>query len=206
MSALTCPNCGDAVAPALTRIKMMTCPSCGTTLILEDASVRLAGREGVMHDVPMLIGLGDGVTCGRETVEILGHARFSYGRGFWDEFWGVTGTGEPRWVSVDEGDVVYQSPLPPADYPRHDGRFRAGQTLTTRDTSFDIVEIDSAECVALKGAFDEELQVGETYRFVNAQSDRGWLLSGEIWDGGEAWFVGDWYDPYEITVTKGPGA
>ncbi len=174
--------------------------------MLSDDVVRKAGQEGVMHDVPMLFGIGDSVTCGKETVEIMGHARFSYGRGFWDEFWGITGKGAPRWVSVDEGDIVLQAPLDPADYPSNKRRFYVGQHLTTKRTDFDVVEIDSAECVALLGSFDEEMFVGETYRFVNAQNSKGVLLSGEIWTEGEAWFIGDWYDPFEVKVTKGPGA
>ena len=204
MRPFNCPNCGDTVAPALARVKMMTCPSCGTTLLLEDEAVRLAGREGVMHAAPTLIGLGDSVTLGRSTVEIHGHARFSYGRGFWDEFWGVTGSGASRWVSVDEGDVVYQRPLEPEDWPRHNGHFRTDGHLIAVGDEFDILELDSAECVAVAGSFDEALMVGETYRFVNAQSPRGRLLSGEIWQGGESWFLGDWFDPFEITVRKAP--
>lgn len=205
MKAFNCPNCGDSIIPALAQVKMMTCPSCGTTLLLEDDAVRLAGREGVMHDVPMLIGLGDQVTLGRTVVEIHGHARFSYGRGFWEEFWGLNASGASRWVSVDEGDVVMQRPLDRSDWPQHDGHFRTDRHLSARGMKFDVIEVDSAECVAVSGSFDEALLVGETYRFVNAQSPRGQLLSGEIWDGGESWFLGEWYDPFEITVRKATG-
>ena len=44
--------------------------------------------------------------------------------------------------------------------------------------------------------------MGERYSFVNAQSPDGVLLSGELWEGGQAWFVGFWFDPFEIEVRK----
>ena len=172
-------------------------------MLIETDAVRLAGQAGTMAEVPLMFDIGDRVTCGKVTVEILGHARFSYGRGFWEEFWGLTDKGASKWVSVDEGDIVMQMPIPAEDFPEARDAFAPGQTLVCQGRYFDIVEIDSAECVAIRGRFDEPLTVGETYRFVNAQSDDGMLLSGEIWPGGAAWFLGYWFDPFEIRVRKG---
>ncbi len=182
---------------------MMSCTSCGTTVLLSDEAVKLAGEQGVMHDGPALFGIGDTIHIGKESVEILGHARYSYGRGYWDEYWGLTARGEPRWVSVDEGDIVLQAPIPPANTPTTDPPYRVGQVLTHSSQRYDITELDQAECMALRGTFDEELHVGETYRFVNAQAPDGGLLSGEFWGTEASWFVGEWVDPFEVRVSEG---
>ena len=203
MTRFSCPNCGDDITPAIARARLMTCPSCGSSVLIESEAVTLAGQAGVMAEVPMLFDIGDTVVCGKTAITLHGHARFSYGRGFWEEFWGETPKGESMWVSVDEGDIVVQKPVPARNHPRGRDGFRIGQVLTCQDQRFDVVELDEAECVAIRGSFDEALSVGETYRFVNAQSSGGLLLSGEFWEGGQLWFLGFWFDPFEVKVRAG---
>ena len=107
MVQIACPNCGDRI-DLRDGVRMLTCPSCGTTLLYEDAVVRQAGSAGVMHDAPLLFGIGDRVRCPAGIFDILGHARFDYGRGWWDEFWALDEDGHPAWLSIDEGDVAVQ--------------------------------------------------------------------------------------------------
>lgn len=202
MADLHCPNCGDAIVPAFKNVRLITCASCGTSLFLEDEAARLAGQAGVMHDVPMLFGLGDIVRLGNVMLTLHGQARFSYGRGTWDEFWGLSQDDQPFWLSLDEGDMVLQQGIDPSAAPKTATSLRPGAMLQFYGESYKVTEIDEAECLAVKGSFDEALQVGETYRFVNAQNSRSELLSGEIWQGGESWYLGRWFDPFEISVER----
>lgn len=200
MQTHRCPNCGTTVEPLLNTVRMTTCPSCGSTLFLEGERTRLVGEQGVMHDVPLLVGIGDRVRLGAEDVTLHGHARYSYGRGSWDEFWGLDSTGAPVWLSIDEGDVVLQRALAKPPTRRHAGPLGPGSVLDLAGEAFRVVEEETATCKALRGSFDEALTVGETYRFVSAQSRNGALLSGEFPDGGERWYLGRWYDPFTIAV------
>lgn len=86
--SVSCPNCGAAVDLQIKLVKITTCASCGTTLLLEDQGLRSAGAAGAMHDVPQLFDVGDTIRCDTTRITVHGHARFSYGRGFWEEFWG----------------------------------------------------------------------------------------------------------------------
>ncbi|WP_156916803.1 hypothetical protein [Leisingera aquimarina] len=95
MSTFHCPNCASPVTPAAAAVKLTACESCGTTLFIEDAQARLAGEAGIMHATPMLFGLGGTTRLGGRSLQILGHARFAYGRGFWDEFWALDTSGTP---------------------------------------------------------------------------------------------------------------
>ena len=202
MPAFDCPNCGDRSEPMHPGIRAMDCPSCGTSLFVDDDAFRLAGEAGVMYEAPMLFDLGDTVDADGERFEPVGHARFSYGPGWWDEFAALDGNGRPVWVSVDEGDVAVQVPLPPQHWPQVTGRLRLGRSLSTARGDFTVTEIDEAECIARRGAFFEPVMVGDRYQFVNAQSERGELLSGEIWSGGQAWFVGRWVDPFDVKTVR----
>jgi hypothetical protein len=155
-----------------------------------------------MHDIPLLFGLGDTVVTNGSRVTLLGHARFSYGRGFWDEFWGHDQSGDSCWLSVDEGDIVLQHPTSSLDSIQDYNALTIGKRLFFNDDTYTITELDIGECVALRGSFEELLQIGETYRFFNAQSERNNLLSGEFWDGGQSLFVGQWSDPFAIQIEK----
>ncbi|WP_236626222.1 DUF4178 domain-containing protein [Actibacterium mucosum] len=170
---------------------------------MQDDVARLAGEQGVMHDAPMLFGVGDLVINGGVTVAIHGHARFSYGRGFWDEFWGLDEAQNPVWISVDEGDVVLQRKVHEAPI---DARASMGTTFNMMDVEYTVTERETAECVAVRGSFDEELAVGETFTFLNCTGEYGGLASGEFWPQGEAWFVGRWLDPFEIEIVRANGA
>lgn len=200
MVQINCPNCGDTISPHA-GVRMLTCPSCGTTLMAQDDVVELAGEAGVMHDAPLLFGLGDQVTANGETFDILGHARFSYGRGWWDEFWALDGAGHPAWLSIDEGDVAIQRVIRDGG-PGQRKLPYLGEKISHDRTEYVVNEIDDAECIAIRGEFDEPLNVGETYQFVNAISDKGTLLSGEIWEGGAIWFLGAWVDPFDVQVKR----
>lgn len=204
MSDFNCPNCGDAVPAQISYVTMLTCPSCSTTLFLDGARLQAVGQSGEMHDGPQLFGIGDSVHMGGASVLIMGHARYSYGRGWWDEFWGTDEDQRSVWVSVDEGDVVLQYPMKHDFWPPVDANTRIGTAFQHRGENWRVIERDKAECVALRGSFGEQLAVGETYRFINAQSDSGALMSGEVWGDGAAWFLGFWHDPFEIKVDRAP--
>jgi predicted RNA-binding Zn-ribbon protein involved in translation (DUF1610 family) len=201
MAQISCPNCGDRITPH-PGVRMLTCPSCGTTLFHEDEAVRLAGEAGVMHDAPLLFGLGDRVRCAAGVFDVLGHARFSYGRGWWDEFWALDADGHPVWLSIDEGDVAVQRVIPEGRAPAIPKAPILGRTFSYDGMHFRVTEFDEATCLAIRGEFDEALKVGETYNFVNALSVEGVLLSGEFWPGGHSWFTGEWIDPFEVTVER----
>ncbi|MBT8153188.1 DUF4178 domain-containing protein [Epibacterium ulvae] len=200
MHDFQCPNCGSSVAPAFQTVKMVTCSSCGTSLFLSDQAAEQAGEQGAMHDVPMLFGLGSHLRMGRDTYNIVGHARFSYGRGTWDEFCALNSAGAPLWISVDEGDIILQEEVRRAKWPRYDGYLKLGKVISYDGGGYRVVEDGKGECIALRGSFDEPLYVGEIYRYVNLQGENGDLLSAEI-DGDQyAWFVGRWFDPFEVEV------
>ncbi len=204
MKTLNCPNCGAQTPIALKGIKVATCASCGTTLMINDVQVQSAGQQGEMHDAPLLFGIGDQVQLGRTSTLILGHARYSYGRGFWDEFCGVDGDGRTCWISLDEGDVVRQKRLTEKDTPKFMPPFKLGETLDFDAATFTVTEVEHAECIALRGQFDEVLQVGESHEFVNASAGDEALLSGEFWPGQAIWFYGRWYDAFDVKVQRQP--
>lgn len=197
---MNCPSCGADVSGGVGAVKMIACPYCGTTSLLKGGQVFDAGTTGEMHEAPALIHLHQPVRIGDTVWTPLGQARFSYGRGEWDEFWCETPEGKGAWVSIDEGDVAVQRPMPPGWAKRIRKPPVLGEILHLDGKSYRITETEDARCIALRGSFPEPLSRGETYRFLNAEGPNGQLLSAES-DGDDwVWFLGDWVDPFAVTA------
>ncbi|SIS50402.1 DUF4178 domain-containing protein [Paracoccus saliphilus] len=204
VTAYNCPNCGARINELAKIARMAACDSCDTALLIEDEVVRATGQKGVMHEATSLFDIGDTVKAGDSSVLLRGKARFSYGRGFWDEFWGLDAVGKPVWISLDEGDVAVQRELVDASLSRAVQNADIGDAITLGRREFVISEIETAECVALRGAFDHELKVGESYEFINALGKNGALLSYEYWIGGAQLYLGQWFSPFDIEVEAAP--
>ncbi|MBY6201377.1 DUF4178 domain-containing protein [Maritalea mobilis] len=201
--ALTCPNCGYGFPELRHSTRMFDCPACGTTLFRGQDALAPMGDHGVMHETPMLFGIGDAVWADGTQFEVVGHARFDYGRGFWDEMWALDGNGDGAWLSIDEGDVVLQRAFPPGSGPRQPDPLPVGHDFTYQGRKYTVTEADLAKCVAIRGEFPEVLEIGEQHLFINAAGRDGEVLSGEFWDGVHQWFEGVWLDPFTLTVRSG---
>jgi len=199
---LSCPNCGHPFDGSKKAIVMQTCPSCDTTLYVQSDRLLTAGHAGEMHDSPALWAIGDIVKLGRKAWEILGHARFSYGRGWWDEYWAEDPRGFGTWISVDEGDIIVQEPLDLAqdERPGFATQSPVGHAFAFDHEDFRLIETGQGTCVALRGSFGERLMVGDVFEYANAQGGQGTLLSCETDAGDTSYFAGYWHDPFDISV------
>ncbi len=76
---------------------------------LEDDGVRLAGTQSTLADLPSLIQLKTPFSYDNTSYLPVGHIRYSYDHGFWDEWWLLDNSGEGKWMSVDEGDFAFDN-------------------------------------------------------------------------------------------------
>ena len=161
-----------------------------------DKVFRSAGQQGFMQEVPGLFQLGKPARVEDHQIVPLGHARFSYGRGWWDEYWCET-ENTTVWISVDEGDVAIETPLPADDIP-HGFQARLGATVTIASTPYVVTEAENAECIAVRGELPEMLSIGETHLYFDLSGPTGQIVTLEQWEDQSAWFSGHWVDPWQI--------
>lgn len=178
---------------------MLTCPSCGTTMFLEDQAVRLAGQQGVLHELPSPVTLGQPFRALNYNLIPVGLARYDYGRGTWDEYWCIPTSGEGVWVSIDEGEIAIQRPIHPNAVTGYRTRPALGTTISCDGLSFEVEEADTARLIGWRGELPEAMEMGGAHDFVNCTRGSR-LLSGEFWSGGAAWFLGEWIDPYDLRL------
>ena len=198
-SEFHCENCGAALPRRFAHSRMIACLNCGSTSVLKDEAFRLAGSGGVMQDAPSLVTLGVEIRAGAHHVTPVGHARFDYGRGWWDEYWCLQGRGDSTgcWLSVDEGDYALEWPVAEDRWPRA-RNLSLGQGVTLGDRKFTVTEAENAKCIAVRGEFPEELAVGETHLYYDLSAPGAALATYEVWDGGRGWTSGFWIDPWDV--------
>ncbi|WP_224813726.1 DUF4178 domain-containing protein [Hasllibacter sp. MH4015] len=202
---VTCPNCGYGFENLRKSTRMFDCPSCDTTLFREADAIAQIGRNGEMHDYPMLLSLNDTVTSEGSKYTVVGHARYDYGRGTWDEMYAENAQGQGVWISIDEGDVVVQHPYDGNAGPRRSDPAAIGERISYQGRDYIVTEADTATCIAVRGQFPELVQVGDGHYFLNASGPSGQLLSGEFWEGGHKWYEGVWKDPFSLKVDRAHG-
>ena len=192
-----CPNCGASLDRRIRSSKVVGCASCGSTVFLHDLSFATPGELGEMHETPSLLSLKAPVKLAGHIVTPVGVVRYSYGPGWWDEFWCEADKGG-QWVSVDEGDIVIETPIAAPKTPAPARRLKIGDVVMHQAQNYRAVEAETATCVAYRGELPEAPEIGEAHRYVNFQGPDGRALSLEIWGANEAWFAGRWVDPWSI--------
>ena len=195
-----CGNCGAELPGRLAHARMITCEFCGTSSVLRDQTFETAGAGGEMLDAPSLIQLGQSVLVKSQDLLPVGHARFSYGRGWWDEFWCLDGLGEGCWLSVDEGDYALERNLDQKNWPKN-FRAKLGAKVEFLSENYVVTEAETASCMAVRGEFPEVLDVGEAHLYFDLSAPDGAMATYERWDGGEAWSVGQWIDPWDLSAS-----
>ncbi|MDA8584955.1 DUF4178 domain-containing protein [Rhodobacteraceae bacterium] len=195
-----CGSCGAELPGRFAQARMITCESCGTSSVLRDQAFETAGSGGEMLDAPSLIRLGQSIVVRSLDLMPVGHARFSYGRGWWDEFWCIDGYGEGHWLSADEGDYALERDLSRDHWPKS-FRPRLGAETEILGQSFTISEAETASSIAVRGEFPEELEVGEAHLYFDLSGENSAMATYEKWDGGEAWSIGQWVDPWDVTLS-----
>lgn len=195
-----CGNCGAELPGRLAHARMITCEFCGTSSVLRDQVFEVAGSGGEMLDAASLIFLGQTIMVKSLDLMPVGHARFSYGRGWWDEFWCIDGQGEGHWLSADEGDYALERALHRQHWPKG---FRAnlGAEAFLMNDSYRVTEAETATCLAVRGEFPEVLELGEAHLYFDLSAPDGAMATYEKWDGGEAWSIGHWVDPWELSLS-----
>ena len=184
---------------------MITCSHCGTTSVLRDEAFEIAGEGGVMQDAPSLITLGRHVViAGRARYLPVGHARFSYGQGA-----GGTNTGAStdRWRWVLAGSAPTKETTPSSRLldrnrlaPKGFKPSLGAVTQIMGRPPITVTEAETAHCVAVRGEFPEELEIGEAHLYfdLSGPGRPGWRLTRNG-TAAKAWSIGRWIDPWDVT-------
>ncbi|MCB9944655.1 MAG: DUF4178 domain-containing protein [Geminicoccaceae bacterium] len=168
--------------------------------MLEDDALRLAGRSGTMATVPSLIEMHRSFSWRGRSFTPMGHARIDYEHGFWDEWW-VVEHGDGVWISVDEGDLAFERPLPHDSIQLDDwSRMRLGNGIVVAGRTLVVSEIGTGIVRAVRGELPEVLMPGQRFDYAHLSGPLSQLVTIENENGDITGTDGLWVDPFEIEI------
>jgi hypothetical protein len=191
---IICPQCGDSLPIYFKWTKLVECLSCKSTIFLEDDSIKLIGKSSTLSPEPSLLELRTPISIDNKTYTPLGKIRYSYGRGFWEEWFLVGGKNREFWLSVDEGDFVLESRIKIVLPFRKIEQLSIGKKYG----KFVVTEIGEGECVGFEGELPKSISIGDTHRYAHLSEGGADLMSVESSSDGIEVFRGSWIDPFSI--------
>ncbi len=210
---INCPQCGNELPIRFRHAKLTVCTHCDSTLFLEDQSVKLAGKQSVLTEMPSLLQLGASFQYRTTSFVPVGRVRYTHDVGYWEEWWVIDNAGEGFWVSIDEGDFAFEKPvIIEQDKLPALAHFALGKEISLWDNDWQVTEINVGKCEGFKGELPKQLRINEEIPFVHLSGQAGELITLEYHNHDtkhenkhdihpihnvEA-YQGEWIDPFEI--------
>lgn len=201
--SLNCPQCGNALPLTFSFAKLTVCEQCESTLFLEDDGAKLSGKSSVLAQLPSLIQLKQPFSYRHTSYTPVGYIRYSYGYGYWDEWWVIDNTGQGVWMSVDEGDFAFEYPQElRGGIPRFE-QLRIDHSIQVLDKEWKITESGHAQCEGFRGELPEIIEHDEQFDYAHLSGPNKELMTLEYFGPREIYaYRGKWVDPFEIRVDQ----
>ncbi len=191
---INCPQCGALLPIRFRWSKLIECPSCHSSIFLEDEGAKLKGKSSTLSPEPSLVQLHEPLIIEGKNYLPLGKIRYSYGRGFWEEWFLQGANNREFWLSIDEGDFVLEHPIEMPLPFRDVGRLLVGDHYM----GYQVTEKGKGECVGFSGELPKVVTIGEVHRYLHLSKNGASLITIEYDDDGIELFEGQWIDPFTI--------
>jgi hypothetical protein len=189
---INCPSCGaghDITNPGIVTI---VCEYCDNAIYWDAEKVQSAGKQSILPEgFSRLYRGATGFLKGRRFFT-MGRVRYSFGSGFWDEWFLEFDDGSVGWLTEENHELALESrskapQLPPME------QLSPGVRLTVKDIPFVIEEVGQAECLGMEGDLPIAVESGETYAFADGSSPDGRYCLGLEFDGDPpVVYIGQW--------------
>ncbi len=193
--SINCPQCGDTLPLYFKHTKLVQCNSCKSSIFLENDATKLAGESSVLAPEISLLKLNTPFFYDHKSYLPLGKIRYSYGRGFWEEWWVKDTKNNEFWLSIDEGDLVLQQQIE-ENYP--DGFFDSLKIGQSPSDGWIVTELGTATCEGFEGSLPKIVVKGSTYRYAHLSGKNAELKTLEVGDNGLEAYRGKWISPFDI--------
>jgi len=199
---INCPNCGAPRRVENPGTLMFVCEYCGAAVYWDEGQVRASGQKAALTEgfTRLYRGATGRLRGKRFTTE--GRVRYSFGRGFWDEWYLRFDDGATAWLTEDNHEICVEAKLAGvtdvAEVPPPQGSFTRA---SFRGIDFMIEERGEAECIGAEGELPFVVRLGETYRYVDGSSPDGKHSVGIEYDADPPnVFVGDWLRHEDVAL------
>ena len=199
--AISCPSCGATHDVRNPGVITVVCEYCGNAVYWDKEKVRSAGKQSILPEGFSRLYRGATGSLNQRRFCVMGRVRYSFGKGFWDEWFLEFADGSIGWLTEDNHDLALQTRTSPGRIPPFTS-LRPGKTITIRkDATVVVREVGQAECIGVEGDLPIEVGTGETYSFADAGTPDGQFVFGIEYDADPPTvFIGKWLKYGELTL------
>ncbi len=197
---IQCPSCGATHDIYNPGIITLVCDYCGNAVYWDEDKIRDKGKQSVLPEGFSRLYRGATGSLFNKRFHVLGRVRYSFGKGFWDEWFLEFNDGETGWLSEDNHEFAWEIPAPDVIVPPMSS-VKIGDMVDVKERLFVIEEIGEAECIGMEGSLPKDLQTGETYPYADGSSPDGRYTVGIEYDEDPPTvFVGRWLKYASLSV------
>jgi hypothetical protein len=205
MKKIGCPSCGAEHELLDPSTISLVCDYCDNVIVWDEQGMKLSGKQSRLSEGFSRLYRGAMGSIQGKRFQILGRVRYSFGRGFWDEWYLMLDTGAGVWITEDNHELSLQAVLETGTQFGHYSNYNVGEDLKIEDEGFRIQEIGQAICLGIEGALPKDVSPDERYPYVDGASFNGQKTFGLEYDGPNegmppSLFVGSWLVAQDITL------
>ncbi len=198
--SVQCPTCGAGHSIHNPGVVTVNCEYCGNAIYWNDGEILNAGKQSILPEGFSRLYRGATGSLLNKRFNVMGRIRYSFDRGFWDEWFLEFEDLTIGWLTEDNHDFALQERKQPTKMPPYDS-LAPGKTFTIRHRHFQVQERGLATCLGMEGNLPIKATTGEEYRFVDASSLDGRFALGIEYDATPpTLFLGKWLRSSEIQL------
>lgn len=196
---VSCSSCGAEVRLWNPASISVTCEFCDTISLLVDANWTDSGHQSRLSQGFSKLYVGCAFRMKDRDFQVLGRVRYSFGRGFWDEWYVLEDTGECHWVTEDDHEFALQQKIDtPVELAQQRG-FEVGQQISILNVPCQILEVGRACCLGIEGELPRNIVPDEEYAYADGSSlDGKYTVGFEFDENTPTLFWGEWLSPTDI--------
>ena len=203
MRTINCPSCGAEGRIDNPASVSYTCPYCDNIVLFDKEGLKLSGKSSRLSEGFSRLYRGATGAIDGKRFYILGRVRYSFGRGFWDEWLLDIGEDEPVWLTEDNYELSLQSPYDLANPPAIN-KLKVGKNISLRGLKFRIQESGKAKCIGIEGELPRSILPDEEYLYVDGSSLDGKYSFGIEFDDDlkPACYIGTWLTQDKLVMDE----
>ena len=167
--SIKCPSCGAGYQLNNPGIVTIVCEYCGNAVYWDADKVKNAGKQAILPEGFSRLYRGATGRLKSRSFFVTGRVRYSFGHGFWDEWFLEFSDGGIGWLTEDNHEFALEKRSTAKKLPPFE-KLVPGHPFKVRGISFVIEEVGRAECLGMEGDLPIAVQSGEKYAFADASS------------------------------------
>lgn len=192
MQNINCPGCGGEIRIINPGIITSVCEYCENAVYWDKEKVTNAGKQSVLPEGFSRLYRGAAGLLFNKRFIVQGRVRYSFGKGFWDEWYIEVEDGNSYWLSEDNHELALEKPSPYSKSSSDAYSLKPGSQFNHDNKLFIIEEVGRAKCLGMEGNLPIQITTGEEYTYADGSTpDGNYTIGIEFDENPPTIFVGN---------------